>query len=93
MKGYVDRIADVARLLNSEIDRYNILSQYAVELDAAYSSYDRMRVHRACEETFGDGAVGKLCAQSRSRIRKLSERYNEQIRLANMRAKQIGLLA
>lgn len=88
----VARMSDTARRLNAEIGKYNSLSRYEAQLNAASNSYERYLVHQECEANFGDGRVRDLRSKVLSRIRSLSASYDRQVRQAAGRAREIGLL-
>ena len=86
MEGCVASLSDKARRLNVEIGKYNSLSRYEAQLNAASNAYERRRVHQECEANFGDGRVGVLRNRVLSRIRSMSASYDKQVRQAADRA-------
>ena len=86
MGAIVGRIADTTRRLNCQIDKYNTLSRYEAELNAASNAYERRMVHKKCEADFGSGSVGRLLSGVMSQIRELSALYNKQVRQAERQA-------
>ncbi len=91
MKSFIDPIVDTARRLNCLIDRYNALSRYEAELNAARNAYERRLVHKKCEAAFGDGSVGRLLGRVVPQIRGVSSLYDMQVRQAEGHAHAIGL--
>ena len=93
MRSFVDRIVDTTRRLNCQIDKYNTLSRYEAELNAASGAYGRRLVHKKCEAEFGSGSVGRLQNRVVAHIRSLSSLYDKQVCQAERHARAIGLLA
>jgi len=82
-------VADVTQRLNSQIDKWNMLSWYEARLNAAADAYGRWLVHRECEARFGDGSVGRLRSRVLSRIKALNHQCDELIRKSVVQSRAI----
>jgi len=92
MSGVVSRLSEAVERLNSEVDKYNVLSRYNAELSAARDKYARFKVHRECEARFGSGAVGSLRSGVLSQIKRLNACCDDLSRKAEAQAQTVMLL-